>query len=152
MFKAQTHLSDTISREAEAIHKPENAIISGHYVSKRLEDLENLSCYLVEGEGAWWKSTDQGETIEFLDVTMDGEPHGNPQIKHYRTSGLMELRSAKLTEWERIVQLDITLPTPRIKLYNAAGNFLSYKVFPKFAKIDNYSATCTTTVLHQWNV
>ena len=86
-----------------------------HYISERLDSwqahLEDLSCYLIEGEGAWWKYTDQGQAFEFLDVNLDEHP-AYPKLQHYRTSQLAELKMMKVQAWKDIINLDIKLPTP----------------------------------------
>ena len=137
MFKAQNHLSNTISREARAVYKSKNAKISVQYISERLDSwqahLEDISRYLAEGEGAWWKCTDHGEAIEFLDVESDGEHHDQPKLQNYRTVGLAEVKLAKVEAWKKVLNLNIPLPTPSLKLYDSDGNFLSRKIFPMFA-------------------
>ena len=83
MFKAQNHQCNTISREARAVQKSQNTRFSVQFISERLDSwqahLEEISHYLVEGEGAWWKWENQGDIIEFLDVNMDGQPHKHPK-------------------------------------------------------------------------
>ena len=104
------------------------------FISERLDSwqahLEEISHYLVEGEGAWWKWENQGDIIEFLDVNVDGQPHEHPKLENYRTIGLKEMHLAKELAWKSIIDSDIPLPTPRIKLCDEDGNFISHKQFP----------------------
>lgn len=150
MANAQNHLSKKISQEARAVYISQNTKISLHYISQRLDSwqahLEDLSCYLIEGEGAWWKCTDQEQTFEFLDVNLDEHPV-HPKLQHYRTSELAELKMMKVQAWKDIINLDIKLPTLSIKLYNEDGNFLSRKVFPHWQM-----STTLLVLLHlTWN-
>ena len=90
MFKAQAHQCNTISREARAIQISRNTRFSVQYISETLDSwqahLQELSCYLIEGEGAWWKWDSQGEMIEFLDANENvyGQPHECPNLENYR--------------------------------------------------------------------
>jgi hypothetical protein len=100
-------------------------------VSRRLDSwqlhLEEISCYLVEGEGVWWKTCEsEGVKFEFIDTENS---HEGPKPQHYRTANFSQ---QKLNAWEKIINLDTTLPTPGIKLYDQDGNFLSTKTFAPY--------------------
>ena len=60
MFKEQTSKCNRISAEATAVHTPTNTKVALEFVSTRLDSwqlhLEEISCYLAEGEGAWWRT------------------------------------------------------------------------------------------------
>ena len=81
------------------MYKHQNTEISVHYITKRLDSwqahLEDVSCYLVQGENAWWKWTDQGETVEFLDVNINGEHCEYPKLENYRTAGIKTMKAEK---------------------------------------------------------
>ena len=145
MFNTQNQQSNTISRESRLVHKPQNTKVSVQYICNRLDSwqahLEDLSCYLIEGENVWWKWTDQGTTIEFLDVSGDGEQMANPMLPHYRATGLKELKREKEKAWKTIIDSDIPLPTTSIKLYDDGGNFLAQH----YQTIVNSIATTSTS-------
>lgn len=70
LFKVQQHESNKIGQEARAVYKPTNTTVTVQFLSDRLDSwqahLEDISCYLVQGEGKWWKGTDQGRVSVFL--------------------------------------------------------------------------------------
>lgn len=120
MFKEQTSESKRISAEATAVHTPTNTKVALEFVSTRLDSwqthLEDISCYLVEGEGAWWRTcNDQNVAFEFFDTQNGNE---EPKPHHYRTADFSKMKVLKYKAWQRIISSDIVLPTPMIKLYN----------------------------------
>ena len=99
------------------------------FVSERLDSwqvhLEDISCYLVQGEGEWWKATDNG--VEFFDT--DNQPCVRPAQQHYRMSGLLDIKAMKSEAWQTITDSNIRLPTASIKIYDAQGHFLAHKTY-----------------------
>ena len=83
MFKSQNQQCNAINRDARSVHKPKNTQLSVQFLNSRLDSwqahLEDLSCYLIEGENVWWRWKDQGETVEFFDVNDDGKQCDNPK-------------------------------------------------------------------------
>ena len=117
--------------------------MSLEFVSQRLDSwqlhLEELSCYLVEGEGVWWRDTDGGQVFEFLDTQKD---HDKPELKHYRTSDFMDIKATKMQAWETIMNPDILLPTPSI---DCNGSFNSRKRFLQYTSAANQEMDTETT-------
>ena len=128
----------------KAIHTSTNTSITLHFISQRLGSwqlhLEEISCYLIEGEGAWWRTicTSEGVVFEFLDT--------HPKPQHYRTSDFKNMEAAKSSAWETIVNSDIPLPTPTIKLYDCNGRF------KHTLSIQRVLVTCPWTPVLQHNV
>ena len=87
--------------------------------------LEDISCYLVQGEGEWWKATNEG--FEFFDT--DHQQRVRPALQHYRTSGFLDVKAMNAGAWQHIIRCNTLLPTPSIKVYDNDGNFISHKTF-----------------------
>ena len=85
--------------------------------------MEDIACYLLPGS-VWWQTQD--DKIEFFDgnVQPNFRPEG-PDLLHFRNT---ESRSRKTHTW-KIMRENVTLPTPRIKVYDTDGNTLSQKCF-----------------------
>lgn len=148
MFKEQTSESNRISTEATAVHTPTNTKVTLEFVSTRLDSwqlhLEEISCYLVEGEGTWWRTcNDQNVVFEFYD-TQNG--NDEPKPHHFRTADFSKLKELKRKAWQRIINSDIVLPTPMIKLYNHEGQFISHKMYPNFITTENTDTDIDTTL------
>ena len=155
LFKAQHSQSSKISKEVRAIHVPKNTRVTLEFVSQRLDSwqlhLEELSYYLVEGEGAWWRVTDAGQVFEFLDTQNDYE---KPKPEHYRAVDFTDMSAAKIQAWERILNSDTLLPTPMVKLYDSNGSFTSCKTFTLYrgsAMDVDMDAETTTLTVHEPN-
>ena len=134
LFKEQRSQSNKISAEARAVHTPTNTRVPLEFVSRRLDSwqlhLEEISYYLVEREGVWWKTCgSEGVTFEFLDTENS---HEDPKPQHYRAANFSQLKQQKQNAWEKIINSDTTLPTSGIKLYDHDGNFLSTKTFAPY--------------------
>ena len=134
LFKEQRSQSNKISAEARAVHTPTNTKVPLEFVSRRLDSwqlhLEEISCYLVEGEGVWWKTCEsEGVTFEFLNTENS---HEDPKPQHYRAANFFQLKQQKQNAWEKIINSDTTLPTSGIELYDNDGNFLSTKTFAPY--------------------
>lgn len=106
--------------------------------------MEDIACYLVEREGAWWRTcNDPNVAFEFFDTQNGNE---EPKPHHYRTADFSKMKVLKHKAWQRIISSDIVLPTPMIKLYNHEGQFTSHKIYPNFTTTENTDTDMDATL------
>ena len=81
--------------------------------------LVRISRYLLPGEGAWWKA--EGENYIFTDSDSDPDfqPAG-PPLLHFRSTCMNNLQQRKQSNWKRLLEEMVELPTPFIRLYDKA--------------------------------
>ena len=90
--------------------------------------LQRIGPFLKPGIGIWWRSTN--DKYEFLD--SNNEPNfkqQGPSLQHYRETKLETIYKTKKVVWESILEQEIILPTPYIKLYNSHGEYLGRRYF-----------------------
>ena len=90
--------------------------------------LKRLSPYLILGEGVWWHSTITG--YEFHDGKEAPEfQNQGPQLLHFRHTGFKDLEQKKEVAWQNILDQNIPLPKPQLRIYNDIGDFIGYRLF-----------------------
>ncbi len=84
--------------------------------------LQRISPYLQQGEGVWWKG--EAESYKFFDSDHDCNyrPEG-PPLLHFRCATVQGVHTRSGTAWEHIINANVTLPTPYIRLYDSGGRF-----------------------------
>ena len=132
IFRNHHKESNIISKEAKKVSIADNTAFDAEFIQKRLNSwqahLQNIAHYLVLGENVWWHK--QEGSYQFCDGAS--EPHCRPEgphLKHFRNSNYADVKSVKSEAWTTILCNNITLPTPRIKLFDAKGNFIAWKSF-----------------------
>ena len=93
--------------------------------------LERISDFLLRGEGVWWHFDDVSKCIIFHDGAE--EPKSRPQgppVHHFRSWSLKMERDYLKKAWKDCISSEnLSLPTSKIKLYDAEGDFTSHKVY-----------------------
>ena len=97
----------------------------------------------MQGEGEWWRATEQG--FEFLDT--DNQQCVRPTLQHYRTSGFLDVKAVKAEAWQNI-RSNTLLPTPSIKIYDEDGHFVSRKTFIISADNSNNTTEVPMDITH----
>ena len=91
--------------------------------------LQRISPYLVQGEGVWWRQTE--DAYEFFDADSNIEHSITPQVQdtHFRDNGLMQIQERNTHLWETIVGTQSeTLPAPFIRTYDEQGELTGIKI------------------------
>lgn len=92
--------------------------------------LEQISHYLLEGEGIWWK--EMADSYVFFDGEDDLHFHpSGPKFKHFRQHDLKEIYSQKNATWEKLLQDNTPLPAPCIRLYSTEVKLVEIREKPK---------------------
>ena len=132
MYSSLKITSTHIGKEANKLEFTQNTTITTAFIRSRISSwqahLQRLSLYLVHGEGIWWHKTETG--YEFHDGPQSPDfQHQGPPLAHFRHSSIKELEEKKATAWQQVLSDNITLPTPYIKLFSEAGDFIAYRYF-----------------------
>ena len=103
----------------------EGTVVKDDFIQPRIKSwqahLERLSRFLVAGEGVWWEKTQDG--YHFFDGDGDLECHNEgPPLLHHRSVLLQEVGKQQRAAWKMILHHGIKIPTPRLYLYDEAGN------------------------------
>ncbi len=140
MYKAYNDTSSRVSKEAKAMGvTTHNTTIPGSFLSGRMSSwqahLERISTFLLRGKGTWWTSS--GDAYEFLDGSeeIESRPEG-PTLHHFRDTALKEVYQEKKSVWQLIIEEEVVLPTPFIKLYDTDGNCVGRRSFEEQTETD----------------
>ena len=124
IFKNHHKESNVISKEAKKVCVADNTAFDKEFIQKRLNSwqahLQSIAYYLVPGENVWWHKRGG---YQFFDGNEQPNcrPEG-PHLKHFRNANYADVKSVKSGAWTAILQNNIPLPTPRIKLFDAKEN------------------------------
>lgn len=130
--KTQPHL-DTLKQDESMVSsvsaklpKFKGTRFSKAFLSQRLPSwqahLERLSPYLQHG-GVWWKEEEDSYKFFDSDEECDYRPEG-PSLMHFRSATLQDVHARSAKAWKYILDENVTLPTPYIRLYDAQGSYI----------------------------
>ena len=81
-----------------------------------------ISSYLKYGEGIWWQRKEDG--FQFYDDIHDPDFHLlGPTLDHFRSFSLPDVYCKMSQDWDNILQNQIDLPSPKIRIYSADGSY-----------------------------
>lgn len=122
-----------VAKEARNIQvNKDNSVFSQTFLTCRMHSwqahLQSISQFLLPGKGVWWKA--DSHSYEFLDGSEEEDFNSNGPIhQHFRNTPLPEVYKEKANTWTKIVNDNVELPTPYIKLYDNLGNFAGLRYF-----------------------
>lgn len=122
--KNPSHSHDkVVSKHAAQQSKLGNTVIKKDAMTKYSHHwqalLENISDYLVEGDGIWWRRL-PNNNVEFFDIEVpisEGIPL-KPYKKYSRSSNVTSISAHLVTKWMECVEKEIVLPVETFHCYN----------------------------------
>ena len=88
--------------------------------------LEKISPFLIHGETVWWTET---ESKYIFNDGVDSPNQPLPELLHFRDSSLLDVQRRRIQCWKYIIENDIKLPAPSIKIYGCDEEFLYTKEY-----------------------
>ena len=128
-----TKQESIVSKAAKGMPKFSGTVITKEFLHRRMASwqghMERISLYLLPGKGVWWDESTDGYHFFDSDDNPDYHPQG-PKLFHFRHATLQKLATFKKKAWETILEKEIPLPTPFVRLYNSEGNSIGVRTFP----------------------
>ncbi|KAK3735229.1 hypothetical protein QZH41_008432 [Actinostola sp. cb2023] len=122
-----------ISKLAQCLPERSNTCIPISMIKKNSREwqahLQQISDYLVEGEGVWWMKED--EMVEFYDVTKHPtQQQFGPQLHHFRSSNLQHEATHLDQCWAQCIDENVIIPTHLIRVDQDNGS--THKIFTDY--------------------
>ncbi|XP_048583669.1 uncharacterized protein LOC125563042 [Nematostella vectensis] len=142
VFRQQDH----VSKLATCLPSPKNTVIPEELIQRHSHawqaHLQEISDFLVEGEGVWWKKVEDG--VEFHDVT--DIPSGcGPSLHHFRSSNLKKEAERLDNCWKHCIANSIPLPTHLLRIDQDDGTTLRIRIDPESVPADTRNASDETS-------
>ena len=132
VLQAVNTATSKVERAAANLPRHEGTTISTAFVSKHLKSwqahLEQISPFLLQGEGVWWHKTEHGYHFADGEDDLTSHPEG-PQLYHFRSHSLDDVQDRKRKCSQEILDNKVSLPTPLIHLYDDEGNPIGTRTF-----------------------
>ena len=111
-----------VSRAANSLPPFEGTVISKQLVqdnlSARQSHLQRISHFL-RCKGIWWQ--EEGDSYVFRVSDTDTEHHKHPDL-HYRSNEITDVFKRSQQCWQKLIDEEVELPTPRIHVYGENGD------------------------------
>ena len=91
--------------------------------------LQNISDFLLEGEGVWWNKDD--EAVEFNDITNHpSQQASGPELHHFRSTTLKDEATNRKHCWKSCLDHQISIPIHLIRIDQANGS--TYRLYTDY--------------------
>ncbi len=120
------HTAETqVSHFARHLPPAPRSTFSASFIQRKRSSwqahLEQISHFLTQGEGVWWRHVKEG--YQFFDGDSDSSVHPTgPTLQHYRHSSIGDIERIRKACWNCISTERIPIPTDSIKVYNGTGD------------------------------
>ena len=85
--------------------------------------LQQISPFLIGGEGVWWKFSDNN--FHFLDGDDDPSTQGEPGLLHFRHHSILDVQTRRDKCWDKLIRNRVLLPADTIRLYDPDGKLMA---------------------------
>jgi hypothetical protein len=113
-----------ISRLSKCLPESKNTRIALSIVRKYSREwqaqLQNISDFLLEGEGVWWSKDD--EAVELHDINnFPSQQESRPQLHHFRSTTLKDEATYIQQCWKSCLDLNIPIPIHLLRIDQPNG-------------------------------